>query len=171
MARRTETPIVFKKGVGMSRTSTAPMAPIFKELPTDKSAIRPLRVNVPEAELEELRRRIEATRWPERETVGAGDVLDWSQGAPLSYMEELCAYWADGFDWRAQERRLNELPQLRAVVDGVGLHVVHARSEDPDAIPLLLLHGWPSTFAQMEPIIPLLTNSPGNLRTSCRDSS
>jgi Epoxide hydrolase N terminus len=88
------------------------------------------RIEVPEAELEDLRARLQRTRWPERETVE-----DWSQGVPLAYLRDLCGYWADRYDWRATEMRLNALAQLRTVIDGLGIHFLHVRSPHPDALP------------------------------------
>jgi hypothetical protein len=96
----------------------------------------PFRIDVPEAELADLRRRLRQTRWPEREPVA-----DWSQGVPLAYLRELCGYWADGYDWRATEALLNAWPQFRTVIDGLPIHFIHARSPRPDALPLVLTHG------------------------------
>ena len=112
------------------------------------------RIEVPEAELDDLRERLRRTRWPERETVG-----DWSQGVPLAYVKELCEYWADGYDWRATEARLNALPQFRTQIDGLGLHFVHVRSERADAIPLVMTHGWPGSIVEFLKVIePLIKN-------------
>ena len=113
----------------------------------------PFRIDVPEADLVKLRRRIEATRWPD-EVDGA----EWNYGSNLGYMRELADYWLNGFDWRDQERRLNELPQFTAEVDGQVLHFVHVRGRGPDPVPLLITHGWPSTFWEMYKLIPLLTD-------------
>jgi hypothetical protein len=88
--------------------------------------LTPFRIEIPEAELHELRDRLRRTRWPERETVE-----DWSQGVPLAYLRDLCAYWADTYDWRPTEARLNALPQVRMTVGGLGLHVVHVPSPHP----------------------------------------
>ena len=100
------------------------------------------RIEVPEAELEDLRERLRRTRWPERET-------DASQGLPLDDMQELCAYWADGYDWRATEARLNALPQFRAD----GIHFIHVRSQNADALPLILTHGWPGSVLEYLDVI------------------
>jgi epoxide hydrolase len=96
--------------------------------------ILPFRIDVPAAELADLRRRLRETRWPEREPVD-----DWSQGVPLAYLRELCDYWADGYDWRTCEARLNALPQFRTVIDGLAVHFLHVRSPRPDALPLMSL--------------------------------
>ena len=106
------------------------------------------RIEVPQAELDDLRDRLRRTRWPERETVD-----DWSQGVPLAYVKELCEYWASEYDWRATEARLNALPQFRAEIDGLGIHFVHVRSGRPDAIPLVLTHGWPGSIVEFLEVI------------------
>ncbi len=111
----------------------------------------PFRVRFPEADLEDLRDRLRRTRWPEDETVD-----DWSQGVPATYLREICAYWADTYDWRAAEARLNAVPQFRTEIDGFGIHYLHARSPHPDALPLILTHGWPgSVFEFLEVLGPL----------------
>jgi pimeloyl-ACP methyl ester carboxylesterase len=115
----------------------------------------PFTVDVPEETLADLRRRLAGTRWPDKESVS-----DWSQGMPLDKARELCAYWAEKYDWRTAEARLNELPQVRVEVDGLGVHVVHARSPHPDALPLLLTHGWPSSVLEFTGVVEALTNPP-----------
>jgi len=105
----------------------------------------PFRIEIPEAELRDLRERLRRTRWPERETVG-----DFSQGVPLAYMRALCEYWADGYDWRATEARLNALPQFRTEIDALGIHFLHLRSPHPGALPLVLTHGWPGSVVEFE---------------------
>ena len=103
--------------------------------------------------LDDLRARIRATRWPE-----PSPDERWHQGTDLDYLRDLVAYWADGFDWRAQERRLNAFAQFRAELDGVLIHFVHERAADGEGIPLILSHGWPSTFVEYLPMVPLLTD-------------
>ena len=93
--------------------------------------LQPFQIEVPETDLRDLGERLARTRWPESETVG-----DWSQGVPLVYLKELCDYWAEQYDWRATESRLNALPQFRTVIDGLGIHFLHVRSPHPDALPL-----------------------------------
>jgi pimeloyl-ACP methyl ester carboxylesterase len=110
--------------------------------------VEPFRIDRPEAELEDLRARLRQTRWPERETVE-----DWSQGVPLAYLKDLCAYWADGYDWRATEARLNAVPQFRTEIDGLGIHFVHVRSPHPGALPLVLTHGWPGSIVEFLRVI------------------
>jgi pimeloyl-ACP methyl ester carboxylesterase len=112
------------------------------------SDVTPFRIAAPDAELDELRRRLRATRWPDKETVG-----DWSQGTPLEYLKEVCAYWAEKYDWRARERRLNAFPQFRTRVDDFGLHFVHARSPERNALPLVLSHGWPGSIVEFQKVI------------------
>jgi pimeloyl-ACP methyl ester carboxylesterase len=112
--------------------------------------VRPYRVHVPEPALEDLRARLRATRWPDPAPGPA-----WSQGTDLEYLRALVGYWADGFDWRRQEARLNEYEHFTADVDGVRLHFVHRRSGKP---PLVLTHGWPSTFAEMLPLVDRLAD-------------
>jgi pimeloyl-ACP methyl ester carboxylesterase len=118
-------------------------------------AVTPFRLAVPEADLAELRERLRRTRWPERETVD-----DWSQGVPLAYLQELCGYWADGYDWRATETRLNAMSQFRTVLDGLAVHFLHVRSPHSDALPLVLTHGWPGSVVEFLDAIALLTDPP-----------
>lgn len=113
----------------------------------------PYEVRVPQATLDDLRERLAATRWTD-EVAGAG----WDYGASLGYVKELCGYWQDGFDWRAQEERINSFANYRAEVDGFGIHFVHERGKGEEPTPLLLLHGWPSSFLQMLDIIPMLAD-------------
>jgi pimeloyl-ACP methyl ester carboxylesterase len=119
----------------------------------DTNGARPFRVNVPEAELTELRRRIKATRWPERETVA-----DDSQGVKLELMKELARYWATDYDWRKIETKLNALPQFITEIDGLDIHFVHVRSKHDDALPLIVTHGWPGSIIEQLKIIEPLTN-------------
>jgi pimeloyl-ACP methyl ester carboxylesterase len=115
--------------------------------------IRPFRIAIPERTLSDLRERIARTRWPD-EIPGSG----WDYGTKLDYLKELLDYWRDGFDWRAQERKLNLLSHFVADVDGLDVHFVHERGCGPDPTPLLVLHGWPSTFFEMSKLVPLLTD-------------
>jgi pimeloyl-ACP methyl ester carboxylesterase len=110
-------------------------------------------IDVPEAVLQDLRERLGRTRWPDQ-VEGAG----WDYGTERGYLQALCAYWRDGFDWRAQERRLNRLPQFKARVGGLDLHFVHARGAGPDPFPLIITHGWPSTFAEPAELVGPLTD-------------
>ena len=119
----------------------------------DKSAIRPFRVNVPEGKLTDLSRRINATNWPERETVA-----DESQGVQLGTMQELAHYWATGYDWRKCEAKLNALPQFITEIDGLDIHFIHVRSRHENALPLIVTHGWPGSIIEQLKIIDPLTN-------------
>ena len=110
-------------------------------------------VNVPEAELTELRRRINATRWPERETV-----TDASQGVQLATTQALARYWATDYDWRKIEARLNALPQFITEIDGLDIHFIHVRSKHDNALPLIVTHGWPGSIIEQMKIIDPLTN-------------
>jgi pimeloyl-ACP methyl ester carboxylesterase len=120
----------------------------------DKTAIRPFHVNnVPESELTELRRRINATRWPERETV-----TDASQGVQLATIQKLARYWATDYDWRKIEAKLNALPQFMTEIDGLDIHFIHVRSKHENALPLIVTHGWPGSIIEQMKIIDPLTN-------------
>ena len=115
--------------------------------------IENFKIDLPEAVLADLSRRIDATRWPD-EIEGS----DWEAGTNLSYMKALAAYWRDGFDWRSQEKALNALPQHRIVLDDLHIHFVHQRGKGPKPLPLIITHGWPGSFAEMVKLIPLLSD-------------
>jgi pimeloyl-ACP methyl ester carboxylesterase len=119
----------------------------------EDNTIRPFRVGFAEAELTELRRRVNATRWPERETV-----TDDSQGVRLALMQDLAAYWSTGYDWRKCEATLNDLPQFMTEIDGLDIHFIHVRSQHPDALPLIVTHGWPGSIIEQLKIIGPLTD-------------
>lgn len=116
-------------------------------------AIHPFTVAIPDAALDDLRQRLANARWPEAETVD-----DWSQGVPIARLRDLCAYWQDGYDWRACEARLNAYPQFRTEIDGLGIHFLHVRSPDADALPILLTHGWPGSILEFLKVIGPLTD-------------
>jgi pimeloyl-ACP methyl ester carboxylesterase len=117
--------------------------------------VEPFRIEVPEADLADLRERLRRTRWPEPATVD-----DWSQGVPLGYLRELCDHWAERYDWRATEARLNALAQFRTQIDGLGIHFLHVRSPHPDAFPIVLTHGWPGSIVEFLKVIGPLTDPP-----------
>jgi pimeloyl-ACP methyl ester carboxylesterase len=117
------------------------------------NSIQPFRIAADDSALEDLRRRLRATRWPERETVD-----DWSQGIPLAYVQDVCSYWAEKYDWRARETRLNRFAQFRTQIDGLGIHFVHVRSPHEDALPLVITHGWPGSIVEFQKVIEPLTN-------------
>jgi pimeloyl-ACP methyl ester carboxylesterase len=116
-------------------------------------SVEPFEVKVPQAALDDLRERLAATRWPD-EIRDAG----WDYGANLGYVRELCEYWLEVFDWRAQEERINSFDHFRAEVDGFGIHFIHQRGGGENPVPLLVLHGWPGSFYQMLKVIPLLAD-------------
>jgi pimeloyl-ACP methyl ester carboxylesterase len=122
-------------------------------MPAQDNTIRPFQVGFPEAELTDLRRRVNATRWPGRETV-----TDDSQGVPLAMMQELARYWGTDYDWRTCEAKLNALPHFMTEVDGLGIHFIHVRSQHQDALPLIVTHGWPGSVIEQLKIIEPLTN-------------
>ncbi|NUR70455.1 MAG: epoxide hydrolase [Hamadaea sp.] len=117
------------------------------------TSVREFRIETPERDLTDLAGRLRRTRWPERET-------DRSQGVPLEYLRELCAYWADGYDWRSREAWLNTVPQFVTEIDGLDIHFVRVRSPHPGALPLVLTHGWPGSFVEFLAVIPALTDPP-----------
>ncbi|MFN3257601.1 MAG: epoxide hydrolase family protein [Ilumatobacter sp.] len=119
---------------------------------TDES-IRPFRIDVSDEILDDLRRRLHATRWPEAELVD-----DWTQGTPLSYVQEVCGYWADDYDWRSRESALNRFDQFTTTIDGLDLHFVHQRSPHDDAMPLVLSHGWPGSIVEFHKVVEPLTD-------------
>lgn len=111
------------------------------------------RIHITDGVLNDLKARLRNTRWPDQL-----DGTGWNYGIDTRYLKELCAYWADGFDWRKQEDRLNGFHHYRETIDGLRVHFIHERGRGPNPIPVLMLHGWPSTFVQFEKIIPLLTD-------------
>ena len=115
--------------------------------PTD-TGIRPFRIDIPQADLDDLRDRLARTRWPD-ELPGVG----WSRGVPLGFLKELARYWRDGYDWRKHEARLNELPQFTTTIDGQTIHFLHVRSPEPQALPLVLTHGWPGSIVEFLDVI------------------
>src|SRR5919197_6116091 len=117
------------------------------------TALRAFDIGFDESELTELRRRIQATRWPERETVA-----DDSQGVPLATMQDLAGYWATDYDWRRCEARLNALPNFLTEIDGLDIHFIHVRSRHDHALPLIVTHGWPGSIVEQLKIIEPLTD-------------
>jgi epoxide hydrolase len=119
----------------------------------NNSEIRPFTIDVPQADLDDLRDRLARTRWA-ADLPGVG----WSRGVPASYLKGLAEYWRDGYDWRAHERKLNEYPQFTTEIDGQDIHFLHVRSPEPDALPLILIHGWPGSIVEFLDIIGPLTD-------------
>ena len=119
--------------------------------------LEPFTIRVPDEVLSDLRTRIRNTRWPDQAPGPA-----WAQGTDLEYLKRLLGYWADGFDWRAQERQLNTFRHFRAELGDIHVHFVHERAREGNGIPLILTHGWPSSFLELLPLVPLLTDPKAN---------
>lgn len=115
--------------------------------------ITPFRVDIPAADLQDLKQRLDNTRWPERETCD-----DWSQGIPLAYTKELASYWATDYDWRRFEAKLNSWPQFMTNIEGIDIHFIHCKSPHDNALPLIISHGWPGSIVEFHKIIDALTN-------------
>jgi pimeloyl-ACP methyl ester carboxylesterase len=130
---------------------TEPIHPMHLTHP--RPAILPFRIAVADAVLADLRARLHNTRWPEAELVD-----DWRQGVPRAWLQEVCRYWADGYDWRAREARLNRFAQFTTEIDGLALHFIHVRSPHADAMPLVLTHGWPGSVVEFHKVIGPLTD-------------
>jgi pimeloyl-ACP methyl ester carboxylesterase len=139
--------------VGRAQTATASRAGSAAPRSTESQAIRPFRFNASDEALADLRRRIQATRWPEKETV-----TDQSQGVPLATMRELARYWATDYDWRKAEAKLSELPQFVTNIDGLDIHFIHVRSREKNALPLIINHGWPGSVLEQIKLIGPLTD-------------
>ncbi len=118
-----------------------------------QTLIRPFELNIPQAALDDLAARLDATRWPDETPVPG-----WAQGVPLAYLKELAAYWRTVYDWREHEADLNRFPQFITTIDGTDIHFLHIRSPEPDAMPLLITHGWPGSIIEFLDIIGPLTN-------------
>jgi len=129
------------------------MSVVTQQTGGDEIAIRPFRVNVPEADLVDMKKRIDATRFPEKETVA-----DFSQGVPLATIKKLAQYWATRYDWRKVEARLNALPSFITEIDGLDIHFIHVRSKHPNALPIIVTHGWPGSIVELLKIIDPLVN-------------
>ena len=119
----------------------------------DNAEIRPFRIAIPQADLDDLGDRLARTRWPD-DLPGVG----WSRGVPLAYLKQLTGYWRSGYDWRRQEARLNQFPQFTTIIDGQAIHFLHVRSPEPDALPLLVIHGYPSSIVEFLEVVGPLTN-------------
>ena len=116
-------------------------------------SVKPFKINIPQEDLDDLQERLKRTRWPD-ELPDVG----WSRGVPLGYLKELAEYWRTGYDWRKQEARLNEFPQFTTEIDGQNIHFLHVRSPEPDALPLIITHGYPSSIVEFMNMIGPLTN-------------
>src|ERR1700736_558984 len=133
-----------------ARASTDKVAELV--LPSATKAVTPFEIHVPAAALDDLKRRLADTRWPNKEPVA-----DWSQGVPLAKAQAIVEYWRTRYDWRRVERSLNALPQFRTQLDGLGVHFIHVRSKHPDALPIIITHGWPGSVIEfLQVIAPLV---------------
>src|SRR6202049_2227966 len=142
---------IFSPGLAPISAQGSAMQAAQFVLPNATKDVTPFKVHVPQAALDDLKKRLANARWPNKETVG-----DWSQGVPLQKAQALIAYWRDKYDWRRFEARLNAFPQYRTQIDGVGIHFIHVRSPQQNALPIILTHGWPGSIVEfMEVIGPL----------------
>jgi pimeloyl-ACP methyl ester carboxylesterase len=139
--------------MGIAAAGAASLFPAYPAPAATSDEIRPFRVNVPEEQLVDLRRRIAATRWPDRETVA-----DRSQGVQLAKFQEVVRYWGTDYDWRKAEARLNALPQFMTEIDGLDIHFIHVRSKHPNALPVIITHGWPGSVIEQLKVIGPLTD-------------
>ena len=139
--------------MGLAAAGAASLFPARPAPAATNDAIRPFHIDIPEADLVDLRRRLAATRWPEKETVA-----DDSQGVPLATLQDLVRYWQTDYDWRKVEARLNALPQFITEIDGLDIHFIHVRSKHENALPMIVTHGWPGSVIEQLKIIDPLTN-------------
>jgi pimeloyl-ACP methyl ester carboxylesterase len=151
----TTQPSSYAQASSANATTSSASSPLAANVgvAADDAAIRPFRVEVPEEALVDLRQRIAATRWPDQETVS-----DRSQGVQLAKLQELVRYWGTDYDWRQAEARLNALPQFVTTLDGLDIQFVHVRSPHPDALPLIMTHGWPGSIFELLKVVDPLTN-------------
>jgi pimeloyl-ACP methyl ester carboxylesterase len=143
--------------IGLAALSTAGLLPALAAEPLANETIRPFRINIPEADLVDLKRRLAATRWPDKETVA-----DDTQGVPLAMLQDLVRHWRTDYDWRKVEARLNALPQFITEIDGLDIHFIHVRSQHDNALPMIVTHGWPGSVIEQLKIIDPLTNPTAN---------
>jgi pimeloyl-ACP methyl ester carboxylesterase len=139
--------------LAVATTGAAGLLPMRLAAETPSGAIHPFRLNVPEEQLLDLRRRIAATRWSDRETVD-----DRSQGTQLEKLQDLVRHWGTDYDWRKVEARLNALPQFMTTIDGIDIHFIHVRSRHPNALPVIITHGWPGSIIEQLKVVDPLTN-------------
>ena len=138
---------------GVAMAAFAVFSPVTTAQTSAADAIRPFKVQVPQAALDDLRRRVATTRWPDKETVP-----DQSQGVQLAKLQELARYWGTDYDWRKLEAKLNALPQFMTTIDGVDIHFIHVRSRHPNALPVIISHGWPGSVVEQLKLIGPLTD-------------
>src|ERR1700744_1682933 len=140
-------------GAVLAASAAGGAASVLPSSATDPTAIHPFRFTASKEALDDLRRRINATRWPERETV-----TDASQGVQLATMRKLATHWSTDYNWRKVEARLNALPQYVTEIDGLDIHFIHVRSKENGALPMIVTHGWPGSIIEQMKIIEPLTN-------------
>src|SRR5579871_4290525 len=143
-------------GASLAASAVASASSLLSEHPAaaiENTSIRPFRFEASEEALDELRRRVSATQWPDRETV-----TDQSQGPQLATLQKLAGYWVTGYDWRKVEARLNALPNFVTTIDGLDIHFIHVRSKHDGALPMIVTHGWPGSIIEQMKIIDPLTN-------------
>lgn len=145
--------LLSQAAMGAVAASVSSLLPLHPAMAATSDAIHPFRVNVPDEDLLDLRRRLAATRWPDREIV-----TDQSQGVQLRTVQELVRYWQSDYDWRRMEARLNALPQFVTEIDGVDIHFIHVRSRHENALPMIVTHGWPGSIIEQIKIIGPLTD-------------
>jgi pimeloyl-ACP methyl ester carboxylesterase len=145
--------IAFLLAAGSSAQQTKTVVPAKLAVATEDCSIRPFHINVPEEQLVDLRRRIDATKWPDKELVS-----DATQGVQLATMQKLAHYWATDYDWRKEEAKLNALPQFVTTIDGVDIQFIHVRSKNARALPIIITHGWPGSIIEQTKIIGPLTD-------------
>jgi hypothetical protein len=138
---------------GIVAAGAATLLPVRPAPAATSEAIRPFRIKIPDKALADLRHRLAATRWPDKETVD-----DDSQGVPQATQQQLVRYWQTDYDWRKVESRLNALPQYLTEIDGLDIHFLHVRSKHPNALPMIVTHGWPGSIIEQLKIIDPLTN-------------
>ena len=143
--------------LGLAALGTAGLLPAAAAETAGNQAIRPFHINIPEEDLADLKRRLAATRWPEKEPV-----VDDSQGVPLAMLQDLVRYWRTDYDWRKVEARLNALPQFITEIDGLDIHFIHVRSKHDNALPMIVTHGWPGSVIEQLKIVDPLTNPTAN---------
>ena len=149
--------LIVSAAMGLAAAGAANLFPVRPVSAATNDAIRQFHINIPEADLVDLRQRLVATRWPEKETV-AND----SQGVPLALLQDLVRYWRTDYDWRKVEARLNALPQFTSEIDGLDIHFIHVRSKHENALPMIVTHGWPGSVIEQLKIIDPLTNPTAN---------
>ena len=149
LARETRTGLSAATGRLLTMSSFA----LNSALAQKNEEIAPFTYHAPQSALDDLKQQLAQTRWPERETTN-----DWSEGVPLEKMRALVDYWQTGYDWQRCEKELNRFAQFRTQIDGLGIHLIHVRSKNPNALPIILTHGWPSTILLFRDVIEPLTD-------------